>query len=87
MFWYKDLDSLQHDRIHVRIYMGKDRQNAAQTMTSTCMTVRSLTWRVEKRRSESSHGQFSSLGLFDDLHARDIKSTVVGLSDKIIKEC
>jgi hypothetical protein len=55
------------------IYLGKDRQNATQTMTAIHATVKSLTWRTEGADYKLYvDNVFSSLDLFDDLHTRAI---------------
>jgi hypothetical protein len=41
MLWCKQL------YISTNVYLGKDRQNATQTMTATHATIRNLTRRVE----------------------------------------
>jgi len=76
MLWYKNLQTLQQDRLYInmRIYLGKDRQNATQTMMATLATVRSLTRRAEEAGHVLYMDNFSSSpDSFDDLHTRDIK--------------
>jgi hypothetical protein len=51
------------------IYLGKNRKNATQTMTTTHTTVRSLTRSMEMVVHKDF---FSSLDLFDDLHIKAI---------------
>jgi len=56
-----------------RIYKKRDRQNAAQTMTATYVTVRSVTWRVEGIGHKLYRDNFlSSLGTYDDLYTRGV---------------
>jgi hypothetical protein len=59
----------------MRIYLGKDRQNATQTMTVTNASVRSLTRRVERVGHKLYMDNFfSPLDIYGDLHTRDINS-------------
>jgi hypothetical protein len=66
--------------------LGKERKNSTETMTATHVTVRSLTWKIKEVGHKLNMDNFSSSpDLFDD--CTQAVSTVVGLSDKIIKEC
>jgi hypothetical protein len=70
----------------MRIYLGKDRQNATQViMTVTHTTLRSLTRRVEGICHKLFIDSFiSSPCLFDNLCTRGINCS---RTVKIIKEC
>jgi hypothetical protein len=57
----------------MRIYLEKDRQNAAQTVTATHATGRSLTRKIEGVGLKLYIGSlFSSPYLFDNMHRRGI---------------
>jgi hypothetical protein len=56
---------------NVRPFLVKDRQNATHMITATCVTVRSLTRRVEGIGNKiSTNSFFSSPDLFDELKTR-----------------
>jgi len=63
---------------NMKIYLGKDKQNATQMMTATLAAVRSLNRRV---------GGLSHKLYTDSLMTcTEEVSTIVGLSDRIIKK-
>jgi len=70
----------------MRIYLGKDRQNVMQAMTATDVTVRSLTRTVEGVGNKLYMDNFFPLQTYLITNTQHI-STVVGLSNKTVKEC
>jgi hypothetical protein len=56
----------------MRIYFGKDKQNATQVITATHMLIRSLTRRVVVVHKFYMDNFFFSPHLFDGLHTRGI---------------
>jgi hypothetical protein len=67
------------------VYLGKNRQNATQTMTATHTKVKSITSMVEEVGHKIYMGNFfSSLDL---MTCTQELSTVVEISEKIVKKC
>jgi hypothetical protein len=70
----------------MKVYLGKDRAYATDTMTATHATVAGLMRRAENVGHKLYMDNFfSSPDLFDDLHSRKINCC--GLSNSIERAC